>query len=95
MNFPWLFPTENSRELSGVLPMSRHITSAPTVQYEEHMQAIRNNNSNSRYSNHILNTGHIWNHNRYHGHHKNTQKRKTFIKQIGKIPHIQNQQRYT
>jgi hypothetical protein len=26
--------------------------------YKEHIQAIRNNSSNSGYSNHILNTGH-------------------------------------
>jgi hypothetical protein len=29
-----------------------------TGRYKEHMQAIRNNNSNSGYSNHILNAGH-------------------------------------
>jgi hypothetical protein len=28
--------------------------------YKEHIQAIRNNNSNSGYSNHILNTGHTY-----------------------------------
>jgi hypothetical protein len=28
------------------------------IRYKEHIQAIRNNNSNSGYSNHILNTGH-------------------------------------
>jgi hypothetical protein len=28
--------------------------------YEELIQAIRNNNGNSRYSNHILNTGHSY-----------------------------------
>jgi hypothetical protein len=28
--------------------------------YKEHIQAIRKNNGNSRYSNHILNTGHAY-----------------------------------
>jgi glycerol-3-phosphate acyltransferase PlsY len=28
------------------------------TRYKEHIQAIRNSNSNSGYSNHILNTGH-------------------------------------
>jgi hypothetical protein len=28
------------------------------IRYKEHIQAIRNNNNNSGYSNHILNTGH-------------------------------------
>jgi hypothetical protein len=28
------------------------------TRYKEHIHAIRNNNSNSGYSNHILNTGH-------------------------------------
>jgi hypothetical protein len=32
MNSLWLSPTKNSRELSGVLPMSHYITSAPTAQ---------------------------------------------------------------
>jgi hypothetical protein len=30
------------------------------VRYKEHIHAIRSNNSNSRYSNHILNTGHTY-----------------------------------
>jgi hypothetical protein len=30
------------------------------VRYKEHIQAIRNNNGNSGYSNHILNTGHAY-----------------------------------
>jgi hypothetical protein len=30
------------------------------VRYKEHIQAIRNNNGNSRYSNHILNMGHTY-----------------------------------
>jgi hypothetical protein len=30
------------------------------TRYEEHIQAIRNNNSNSGYSKHILNTGHTY-----------------------------------
>jgi hypothetical protein len=30
------------------------------TRYKEHTQAIRNNNSNSEYSNHILNTGHTY-----------------------------------
>jgi hypothetical protein len=30
------------------------------TRYKEHIQAIRNNNSNSEYSNHILNTGHAY-----------------------------------
>jgi hypothetical protein len=29
-----------------------------SIRYKEHIEAIRNNNSNSGYSNHILNTGH-------------------------------------
>jgi hypothetical protein len=28
------------------------------IRYKKHIHAIRNNNSNSRYSNHMLNTGH-------------------------------------
>jgi hypothetical protein len=31
-----------------------------TIRYKEHMQSIRNNNNNSGYSNHILNTGHTY-----------------------------------
>jgi hypothetical protein len=30
------------------------------TRYKEHIQAIRNNNSNSGYSNHMLNTGHAY-----------------------------------
>jgi hypothetical protein len=30
------------------------------TRYKEHIQAIRNNNSNSGYSRHILNTGHTY-----------------------------------
>jgi hypothetical protein len=30
------------------------------TKYEEHIEAIRNNNSNSGYSDHILNTGHAY-----------------------------------
>jgi hypothetical protein len=30
------------------------------MRYKEHIQAIRNNNSSSGYSNHILNTGHTY-----------------------------------
>jgi hypothetical protein len=30
------------------------------TRYKEHIQAIRNNNSNSGYSKHILNTGHTY-----------------------------------
>jgi hypothetical protein len=30
------------------------------TRYKEHIQAIRNNNSNSGYSNHTLNTGHTY-----------------------------------
>jgi hypothetical protein len=30
------------------------------VRYKEHIHAIRNNNNNSGYSNHILNTGHTY-----------------------------------
>jgi hypothetical protein len=30
------------------------------TRYKEHIQAIRSNNSNSGYSNHILNTGHAY-----------------------------------
>jgi hypothetical protein len=30
------------------------------IRYKEHIQAIRNNNSNSGYSNHILNMGHTY-----------------------------------
>jgi hypothetical protein len=30
------------------------------ARYEEHMQAVRNNNSNSEYANHILNMGHTY-----------------------------------
>jgi hypothetical protein len=31
-----------------------------STRYEEHIQAIRNNNSSSIFSNHILNTGHTY-----------------------------------
>jgi hypothetical protein len=30
------------------------------TRYKEHTQAIRNNNGNSGYSNHILNAGHVY-----------------------------------
>jgi hypothetical protein len=30
------------------------------IRYKEHIHAIRNNNNNSVYSNHILNTGHTY-----------------------------------
>jgi hypothetical protein len=41
-----------------------------SIRYNEHIHTIRNN-SNSRYSNHKLNTGHIYGRvNRYHGCHK-------------------------
>jgi hypothetical protein len=30
------------------------------IRYKEHIQSIKNNNSNSGYSNHILNTGHAY-----------------------------------
>jgi hypothetical protein len=30
------------------------------TRYKEHIQAVRNNNGNSGYSNHVLNTGHTY-----------------------------------
>jgi hypothetical protein len=30
------------------------------TRYKEHIETVRNNNSNSGYSNHILNTGHAY-----------------------------------
>jgi hypothetical protein len=38
------------------------------ARYKEHVHAIRSNNSNSRYSNHILN--YIWHSNRFYERHK-------------------------
>jgi hypothetical protein len=53
--------------------------------YKEHIRAIRHYNSNSGYSNHILNSGHKHGTvNRYYGHHKTTQKWKT-LKHTRKI----------
>jgi hypothetical protein len=40
------------------LPTKIHRTF--NIRYKEHIQAIRNNNNNSGYSNHILNTGHTY-----------------------------------
>jgi hypothetical protein len=59
------------------------------IRYKEHIQAIRNNNSNLGYSNHILNSGHTWNYNGHHGYYKNRKKRKTF-KHLRKILHPEN-----
>jgi hypothetical protein len=49
------------------------------IRYKEHIQAIRNNNSNSGYSNHIPNTGHTYGTitDTYYGHCKHREKRKT------------------
>jgi hypothetical protein len=38
----------------------RQIGRTPYIRYEEHIHTIRSNNSNSGYSNHILNTGHTY-----------------------------------
>jgi hypothetical protein len=66
--------------------------SAFRTRYKEHIQTIRNNNSSPGYSTDILNTGY-----RYRTITGNiviirNRKRKK-PKHIGKIPHIQNQQR--
>jgi hypothetical protein len=60
------------------------------TRYKQHVQAIRNNNAISGYSNHILNTGHMWEYNSYTENHKNRQKGKT-TKYIRKIEHIQGE----
>jgi hypothetical protein len=57
------------------------------IRYKEHIQAIRNNNSNSGYSNHIKYRTHIRHDNRYHGHHNDGKERQTF-EQHGKILHL-------
>jgi hypothetical protein len=59
---------------------------------KDHLQAIRNNNSNSGYSNHILNTGHKY------GTMADTMNiirthRKGKCLNTGKISHIQDQHR--
>jgi hypothetical protein len=53
-----------------------------SCQYKEQIHAIRNNNSNSGYSNHILNAGHT-----YYGSHKDRKEGQTF-KYLGKILHL-------
>jgi hypothetical protein len=47
-------------------------------EYKEHIHGIRSNNSNTGYSNSILNTGHIWDNNRHHGNHNNREEGKIF-----------------
>jgi hypothetical protein len=65
------------------------------VRYKEHIPAIRNNNGNSGYSNHILNIGHTYGtitdtrdviRNGKKGRHLNTLKNITFIKLV-KLTH--------
>jgi hypothetical protein len=50
----------------------------------EHIQAIRNNNCNLGYLNHILSTGHIWECNWHWEHYKNREKEdlNTYIKSV-------------
>jgi hypothetical protein len=62
------------------------------TRYEEHLQGIRNNNSNSGNSNHILNRGHKYGIRTDTMGIIRTQKKKT-PKHTGKILHIQSQQR--
>jgi hypothetical protein len=52
------------------------------ARYKEHIHAIRSNNSNSTYSNHILN--YIWHNNRYYGCHKKRKERQT-LKHLRKV----------
>jgi hypothetical protein len=63
------------------------------IRHKVHFQAIRNNNSNSEYSSHILNTGHTYgtttdNMNRY-GRHKKGKERQIF-KNFRKISYLQD-----
>jgi hypothetical protein len=62
------------------------------TRYKEHIQNIRSNNSNSGYSNHILNTGHAYRMitDTYHGYYNNKGEGKIF-KYITKVSHIYNQ----
>jgi hypothetical protein len=55
------------------------------IRYKEHFQAIRNNSSNSGYSNHILNTGHTY------GTITDTMEEGQTSEYLGKISHLQNQ----
>jgi hypothetical protein len=48
------------------------------VRYKEHIQAIRNNNGNFGYSNHILNTGYTYGTIRYYGCHKKWEEGQAF-----------------
>jgi hypothetical protein len=58
------------------------------IRYKEYIRTIRNNASSSRYSIHILNTGHRFG---TITDTMDTEEKKT-LKNIGKIPHTQNQQ---
>jgi hypothetical protein len=61
-----------------------------STRYKEHIHDIRSNNSNSGYSNHILNTGHAYGV-MTDGCNNNKEEGQT-PKYIGKVPYIQNQQ---
>jgi hypothetical protein len=56
------------------------------TRYKEHIHAIRSNNVNSGYSNHIEYGTYIWHNNRYYGRHKNGKEGQTleFTKLAGK-----------
>jgi hypothetical protein len=57
MQQKWHLPNEMPR-----LPTKIHRTTGRTflTRYKEHIQTINNNNSNSGYSSHILNTGYTY-----------------------------------
>jgi hypothetical protein len=58
------------------------------ARYKEHIDAIRNNNSNSRYSNHILkHRAYIWGHTGYYGYCKDRKEGQIF-KHLRKISYL-------
>jgi hypothetical protein len=56
--------------------------------YKEHIQATRNNNSNSGYSNHIVNTGHTYGTIADTMDVIRTGRKGRHLKHSGKIPHL-------
>jgi hypothetical protein len=55
------------------------------LRYKEHVQAIRNNNSNSRHSNHIVNM-------RHHIHKKKTENKESIVAHKPHPTHIKQNQ---
>jgi hypothetical protein len=73
------------------LPTKLHRTNSRAfhTRYKEYKQAVRNNNSNSECSDHILNTGC-----KYGTIRDMMNVIRTTFKHTGKIPNIQDQQKY-